>query len=566
MISLGGIGLHRKRSFSLLMLLTFIITVFTGFGSLWAQEKSVSIQVNGHNVSFDVPPYIDGNGRTMVPLRFVLEELGSTVYWNGDNQEITVIQGPRTIKLWINQITATIDNTQAQLESAPVLKDGRTIVPLRFISENLGYKVSWDAQQYLVSIELNIPEEINSRQIAIITPQNPDSLVNVRSGPGTTFNTIDRVSSGTSLDITGGSQGWYQVLLPNGQKGWISEGLVTVRTTQQVSSRDDNTPRDRDPAPPGSSPQPENPFPPGKNGITGISVNEINGQQVVTIEGTSSITYNVLRLFNDTPRKLVVDIDNAVLADFLIKDNIIEVNKGPLIQVRLGQFTPETVRIVLDLSEIVTHSTQTAQDGKILSFNLVEPSKALSGKTIVIDPGHGAVQPGGWLDPGAVGLTGLHERVAALDIAQRLAKILEDQGARVILTHQGSTTLTLAGRSEVATDNGADIFVSIHANANVNRNISGTMTFYHNSGPNAPSSRLLALAVQTELVKKNQRRDIGIDTANFSVLRSSTVPSILVETAFISNHEEERLLADPNFRHENAIGIANGIVRYFNNL
>jgi N-acetylmuramoyl-L-alanine amidase len=560
--------MHRKRRLSLFILIALIITVFTGFGSLWAQEKPVSVQVNGKKVSFDVPPYIDDNGRTMVPLRFVLEELDSTVNWNGVNQEITVIQGTRTIKLKINQHAATIDNTQVQLESAPVLKDGRTIVPLRFISENLGYNVGWDAQQRLVSIDFVIPAEITSRQIAITTPQNPASLVNVRSGPGTAFAVIDRVGSGIMLDITGKSQDWYQVLMPNGQQGWVSESLLTVRPAQQhVTSRDDHTPRDREPVPPADSPAQPNPIPPfEQNGITGIFVSEINGQQIVAIEGTAAITHNVLKLFNDTPKKLVVDINNAVLADNLIADRIINVNKSPLIQVRFSQFTPQTVRVVLDLSEIVTYTASTTQDGKVLSFSLADHSKTLSGRTIIIDPGHGSVQPGGWLDPGAVGPAGLHERVVALDISQRLVRVLEELGARTILTHQGSTTLTLAGRAGVAAENNADIFISIHANANVNRNISGTMTFYHHGGPNAPASLQLAVAVQNELVKRTQRRDIGIGIANFTVLQSSTVPSVLVETAFISNPEEERLLNDPNFRQENAIGIANGIVRYFNNL
>ena len=139
------------------------------------------------------------------------------------------------------------------------------------------------------------------------------------------------------------------------------------------------------------------------------------------------------------------------------------------------------------------------------------------------------------------------------------------------MTHStGRTYLTLPGRAEIANSINADVFVSIHANANENPEKQGHSVYYY-----APlwhfelaSQRLqrmaLASAVQAELVRIGGREDLGILEANFAVLRETKVPSILVETAFLSNAEEEKLLNTPEFRRKMAEGIVAGLQRYFN--
>src|SRR5690606_37535935 len=140
------------------------------------------------------------------------------------------------------------------------------------------------------------------------------------------------------------------------------------------------------------------------------------------------------------------------------------------------------------------------------------------------------------------------------------------EGATVIMTRTGSTTnLDLAGRARIANDNNADIFVSIHCNSSTNPAISGTSTYYYAPqdsvlGAQRAARQRLATLVQRELVAQLGRRDIVILAANFAVLPETTVRSILVETAFISNKEEEQQLATEEFRAKAARGIANGII------
>ena len=104
----------------------------------------------------DVAPYIDG-GYTQMPLRGLLEEMGAEFTWDGEYSKITVKSGPITINMQIfNELVTvtykTFGEVRYTLRSVPQLKDSRTFVHLRFISENLGYKVTWNADTQEITI------------------------------------------------------------------------------------------------------------------------------------------------------------------------------------------------------------------------------------------------------------------------------------------------------------------------------------------------------------------------------------------------------------------------------
>jgi N-acetylmuramoyl-L-alanine amidase len=184
-------------------------------------------------------------------------------------------------------------------------------------------------------------------------------------------------------------------------------------------------------------------------------------------------------------------------------------------------------------------------------------SRALQGKTIVVDAGHGGH------DPGAVGIVhNLTEKLVNLDTALKLTKLLEGAGARVLLPRQTDVFIQLGQRVAIANNARADIFVSIHANAHNNRSIGGTETYYNSSYRPADSRRLASL-VQQELVKELTLRDIGIKEGSFYVIRHTTMPSILLEMGFLSNAHEETLLNQPSFRQRSAEAVFRGILRYF---
>ncbi len=112
------------------------------------------VKVNERQMTFDVPPVVL-NGRMMVPLRAVFEELGAVVDWEEQNQKITVNKGETEINLWVGDREAVVNGSHFTLDSPPLIKNGRTLVPVRFISEALGAYVGWNEKLQLATVEAN---------------------------------------------------------------------------------------------------------------------------------------------------------------------------------------------------------------------------------------------------------------------------------------------------------------------------------------------------------------------------------------------------------------------------
>ncbi len=214
----------------------------------------------------------------------------------------------------------------------------------------------------------------------------------------------------------------------------------------------------------------------------------------------------------------------------------------------------------------------------------------LTAKTIVIDAGHGGK------DPGALGASEQKEKVVVLSIAKKLRDALTAKGYKVLLTREDNTFIPLKGRTQFATQNRADLFISIHANANQNREANGIETYYLDvastdkasvdiaARENADSgysiqelntlleglvqesksadSQRLATHVQKELIQATGARDRGVKHARFVVLIGTSVPAILVETGFISNPTEGKNLTSAAYQQKIAGAIALGIEKF----
>lgn len=115
------------------------------------QQRPISVVVNGNPVSFDQPP-VSINGRVMVPLRFIAQHMGAYVDWSMGIEKITVKQPDRTLELRVGSNNAFVDGKLVLLDTQPVIKNSRTLVPVRFISENLGAEVNWVVSSQTVTI------------------------------------------------------------------------------------------------------------------------------------------------------------------------------------------------------------------------------------------------------------------------------------------------------------------------------------------------------------------------------------------------------------------------------
>lgn len=118
----------------------------------------IKLTLDGNYIYSDVSPYLT-NDRTMVPVRIVSEALGAEVQWNETAKEVTVKKDDKTVKLKIDSFQAQINGENVELDAPAAIQQSRTFVPIRFISENLGWKVGWDGTNYTV----NIASEVNSQ-------------------------------------------------------------------------------------------------------------------------------------------------------------------------------------------------------------------------------------------------------------------------------------------------------------------------------------------------------------------------------------------------------------------
>lgn len=186
-------------------------------------------------------------------------------------------------------------------------------------------------------------------------------------------------------------------------------------------------------------------------------------------------------------------------------------------------------------------------------------------KIITIDPGHGGS------DSGAVGPNGYTEKEGAFAISQKVASILNQSGAKVVMTRDSDVDVygpnasarnELQARVDVGNNANSDVFVSIHCNAFVNPAANGTQTFYYGS---SYQGQRLAQSIQEKMIEANGLRDRGISTCNFYVVKHSYMPAVLIETAFITNYDEEALLSDDEWQTTMAKAIAEGINEYFSN-
>lgn len=320
---------------------------------------------------------------------------------------------------------------------------------------------------------------------------------------------------------------------------------------------------------------------------------------VVDLTGTPEYSQNRLT----DPERLYFDLKNTLITKEIVTS--VPIGNDILKTVRAGQFTCDTVRVVLDLKDIKEFNVFVLEDPARLVIDVYGkergeiPDKASLKRRIVIDPGHGGH------DPGAVGLSGLYEKDVVLDIALKLKEILSENPLyEVFLTREKDIYIPLEERTAIANKKKADLFLSIHANASPQRKAKGVETYLLNWTDNNEANRVAARENKISLKKMQEmnrqmdilggilgdlerqmkrdesvnlanqiqnsmittldgRENLGVKWAMFFVLFGARMPSVLVEVSFISNPEEEKLLADVSFRYQIAQAIADGLNRYF---
>ncbi|NTW05423.1 MAG: SH3 domain-containing protein [Peptococcaceae bacterium] len=395
------------------------------------------------------------------------------------------------------------------------------------------------------------------------------SLVNVRSGPATSFSVVSSVPKGSSLKFLEQSSDWYKVQLDTGKIGWVASWLTQIQRVKDALST----------APAVAKPVtipvvvdskvgivvPEKETPPVVTVIPSIELKtlttEAKGETTTINIGVEegSISYDIGSL--NKPDRLYIDIKGYSPGNVKKEFSSVSDLVG---SIRVGWYSkaPDLTRVVLDLKARINYQDVLSKDGKKLTL-VIKPQirKNPSGATIILDPGHGG------RDPGAIGPSKVQEKAVNLAIALETERILKGYGINVILTRAEDVFVELADRPAAPDLTVVDAFVSIHSNANNSNTANGTNTYYLRENiPDYKQDRLqsmyLAQGIQKYLTESIKRQDRGLLQANFIVLTRSKAPAVLIETAFISNPEEEALLAAKDFQRKAAEGISRGIINY----
>jgi len=200
--------------------------------------------------------------------------------------------------------------------------------------------------------------------------------------------------------------------------------------------------------------------------------------------------------------------------------------------------------------------------GSVMALNQVVPatSWAIANRLIIVDPGHGGI------DPGAVGFNGLLEKEIVLKTGNHLQKILNQAGADVIMTRTTDTELNrrkredLALRVDMANKKKADLYISIHVNSFPSSRWRGAQTFYQK---NQPESKKLAEAIQTELIGVMKNTTRKAKPEDYYTTRNTNMPAVIVEIGFISNPAEAKLMVKNEYQRKLALAIYSGIANYY---
>lgn len=513
-----------KKRISILLMFVMLFTVASG---VFAAEERVPVTIAGNTSSYpkanvlidgksmagDMPAVLYGS-TTMMPVRFITEGIGGEVVWNEKSQEVTVKLKSKVIAVKIGSSEAIVDGVKKYIPDgiSPILMNGRTMVPLRFISEQFGAEVKWDSSTKTATVKTDrvgtgidpgdnpagevtklqsiSKETINGREAIVIKNNGPVEYSHFKlDNPSPTRIVIDIKNS----ELTEGEKSYaistkLVERVRTGNSSNVSRVVLDIKANMEVKS---------------------------------YEVQKSGNNLVIYTDGSQQLFYEVYQ-------------------------------EG----VKLGAFNTEAEAIV----EAKKWGGSTIMLGGTVVWKFVDNVPALKGKTIVIDPGHGGH------DPGASSYSKKYkEKDLVLSVGLKLERELKARGYNVIMTRRTDVYPTLVERADIANRANADGFISIHFNA-ATPAATGLETFYTpqvNSSAKNYNDRGFATSIQKEMVSTLGGRDRGVKEANYTVISRTKTYAALVELGFITNPSDEARLASDNYHELCAKAMANGVDNFF---
>lgn len=531
------------------------------------EAEPISLYVNNKKItSLPMDPIIL-DGRTMVPIREVFEAMGSTVKWHSETNQAEIVNGKNSILVKIGSRNTYFNGNLIKIDSDqpyPMLIGYsqavvKTMVPVRFIAEQLNYNVKWDEDTRSVYISqkttsadtgdkevmedgygefngITVDSDNDYDYIYITTKHgispkilrytNPERIV-------LDFEDAKIKSVGGTLNLNGNCVSTVRFANHETQARIVLD--MTDKNAQvMVLSTDD--------------------------GML-IRVEKSKNTQIVYDAFSKKIYFNS----QYTGKGQAVNNGYKVeLSNLLMSNQNITINDDYINTIKIESTSSGCIVTVSGNSAMTYSKTDGISISNDNNNTDVEEDTENDAPindgvpTIVIDAGHGGT------DPGAVGYNSKNEIVAReskinLSIANIVKDKLETLGYNVIMTRSKDTYVSLSDRVAIANDYECDLFVSIHCNSIENSSINGTQVYYH---PVSEIGSELANNIYNLILKNTDLEPKGTQNgSHLYVIRTTSSPAVLVETAFISNESDRNYLLSTSGQNALANSIVEGITK-----
>lgn len=562
-----GVLLMKKIFYSAIFILILLVSMMgiTCFAQQlyyndayhYYEGEDLTLEVNGSVItSMQMPPVIIED-RTMVPVRDVFEALGSKILWHDDTCMVEIADANASVFIKIGDRNTYVNNKLVTISSDqpyPMLigynEDTlKSMVPVRFVAENLGYDVKWDSKTRKVSISR--PNDETTLGTTDTFPQEYGTFGSISAVKGNRYDDVFiKTLYGISPKVSRYRDPERLVLDFKGAK-FVSEGGSVSLSGNVVSNiRYSN-----------------------HEGMARVVLDLTDPAQVSVMSSSNGIRIRAHKSVNenilyDAFAKRIYFIDGSYSGKASYVSDGISVNisgvslENETIDIDDGFISSIKITKGASSNNITVISSEKLAYSSAKGFYKADANESqtgnVSGKTVVIDPGHGGYQPGA-LGYDSSGKVIAHESDINLAIAKYVKDGLRQNGVNVEMTREDDSYVSLADRSNLSNSIDCSMFVSIHCNSIENKSINGTQVYYH---PDSEEGTVLAKNIYNYLVELTGLAPKKIQNgANLYVIRTNEKPAVLVETAFISNASDLSYLMSTSGQKTIADAIVKGIVK-----
>ncbi|MGK5510069.1 N-acetylmuramoyl-L-alanine amidase [Brevibacillus formosus] len=546
-----------KRRFYPLLFALLVLLLIPGWAvaASSASEETVNLMIGGQAVNAEVPPVIK-NGRTLVPVRVIAEGLGANVEWNDVTRTAVITKGTQQLSLTLDSRIAVLNGKQVKLDTPPVISQKRMLLPLRFVGESLGVTVGWDNSTRTVIANETPQVKLNGK-----VPTQPIKMYQVED---------TMYASAQAIAEQVGQKGftWKRP-----ERGMTIDDQLVLPLRQLEDELGGSFAWDK------------------KN--SQVEIDRLNILKDVSEDGDRVRIETALPVIPQSfvmtgPHRIVLDLPQTALDDDLIDD----LKRQDVKNDSVGE-SEETASAYDEDQDKASDSDeqnqaeQAKEEPLITNLRYSQYSASPDTVRVVIELNQKStyelaytedgievklkpkpkktgylivVDAGhGGKDPGTKGSAGNNEKDYNLAVSNKIVALLKQYPEfQVVPVRTTDVFYELSERVAIANELEADLFLSIHANAFPKPTAAGTETFYYNE-----NSKDFAQVVHKHLLGATQFPDRGFKKSGFYVIKNTKMPAVLTETGFLSNPQENAQLTNPEFQDKIAKAIVAAIREYY---